>query len=256
MSEILSQLKSTPIIEAVLDIDCDLIDCDLPPGQNLANLENPAKDLMGEKYANVRSVTRLQHHLVELQDAPKITSERSLQAIQFRTIDEKQIVQLRVEGFSFNRLAPYTSLDDYLPEIERTWKIFLEVAKPVQIRVIRLRYINQIPVPAPNGKFDLDKFLKIGPRLPDEDALEFVGFLNQHAAVETKTGNQVQTVLTTLPMQNGVIPLLLDITAFCVANLQPDDWGGIAAKISSLRSLKNLVFENTLTEECIKPYLK
>ena len=70
---------------------------------------------------------------------------RGIQALQFLHADEKQLVQVRAQGFSFNRLAPYTSLDDYLPEIERTWHLFVGLASPVQIRVVQLRYINRIP---------------------------------------------------------------------------------------------------------------
>ena len=51
-------------------------------------------------------------------------AKRAIQSLQFLHEDEKQLVQVMAQGFSFNRLAPYTSLDDYLPVIQRTWELF------------------------------------------------------------------------------------------------------------------------------------
>jgi uncharacterized protein (TIGR04255 family) len=78
--------------------------------------------------------------------------------------------------FSFNRLAPYTTLDDYLPEIERAWLLYVDLVSPVQIRVIRLRYINRMLLPMPANQLDLDEFLEIGPRVPDEEKLVCLAF--------------------------------------------------------------------------------
>jgi hypothetical protein len=36
-----------------------------------------------------------------------------------------------------------------------------------------------------------------------------------------------------------------------VANVQPQEWNWILAKIQSLRDLKNRVFKNTLTDTCL-----
>jgi uncharacterized protein (TIGR04255 family) len=58
----------------------------------------------------------------------------ALAAFQFLKNDEKQLVQFRNEGFSFNRLAPYTTLDDYLPQIKKNWEIYRIVAAPSEIR--------------------------------------------------------------------------------------------------------------------------
>lgn len=113
----------------------------------------------------------------------------ALAAYQFVQSDGKQLVQVRAQGFSFNRLAPYTGFDDMLAEVERTWHLYVKIASPVQIRVIRLRYINRILLPLVEGRVELDEYLKVGPKLPDEDRLAFSGFLNQHLAIEKGTGH-------------------------------------------------------------------
>src|SRR5882724_4374161 len=131
------KLKHPPIVEAVLDIDCDL-----PPAQDLAALETLAHERLKESYPKL---TRqwLQEHQIEagLDAGLKAHSSRhALQALRFHQVGDQQLVQVRAQGYSFNRLAPYTALDDYLEEIEKTWRIYVELAMPTQVRQLRLRY--------------------------------------------------------------------------------------------------------------------
>jgi uncharacterized protein (TIGR04255 family) len=244
----LLRFAKAPIVEAVVDIDCDM-----PPAMDLTAMEKQARDQFRDLYPKFRTQL-IQEHQIKQQigAAPEMSVRQSLQALQFLHDDEKQLVQVRALGFSFNRLAPYSSLDDYLPEIERTWRLFVELASPVQIRAIRLRYINRIPLPLTNGRVDLDEYLKHGPRLPDEERLVFAGFLNQHAIVEAVTGNQANIVVTTQPPGADQLPLIFDIEATSVGNAEPGDWPWIQARIQSLRSLKNHIFVNTLTDKCLK----
>jgi len=182
---------------------------------------------------------------------PRTSTHSALQAFQYLHEDEKQLVQLRPQGFSFNRLAPYTSFDDYLPEIERTWRSYVELAAPVLVRVIRLRYINRILLPLAASSIDLDEFLKIGPKLPYE-GLVLYGFLTQQVAFEKATRHQVNLVLTTQQPVSEKLPVILDISVWSEELLNPRDWPKIGEVIGSLRTLKNRIFFNTLTTKCIK----
>ena len=184
MNDRLQQIRVPPIVEAVLDIDCDM-----PPAFDLVALEPSAHDALRQHYPNLRKQFIQEHRFVApIDGAPKMTSKQGIQALQFLQDGERQLVQVRVQGFSFNRLAPYVSLDDYLPEMERTWRLFVGFAAPVQVRLVRLRYINRILLPVTAGRVELDDYLKLGPRLPDEEKLTFAGFLNQHSAVEAECG--------------------------------------------------------------------
>ncbi len=245
------RLLEAPIIEAVLDIDCDM-----PPGREISTLEPAAHEKLRPQYTKVRRVF-VQTHQIEtpLGEAPKFKLHQAVHGLQFLSEDEKQLVQFRAQGYSFNRLAHYTSLDDYLPEIERTWQIFVAVAAPVQIRSLRLRYINRLMLPMPEKTpLQLEEYLKVCPRLPDEEKLTFTGFLNQHTAVENGTGNQVHIILTNQPAENKKLPLILDITAENTAQSEVENWPCLLARIQALRVLKNRVFRNTLTEKCLNQY--
>ena len=125
------QLRNAPIVEAVFDADCDL-----PPGFDLASLEERSRRQFEAAYPKFQTQFL---HMIEAQAAAMSVAPRAVQAFQHRQEDEKQLVQVRTQGFSFNRLAPYSNLDDYLPEVARTWRLFVTLASPVQVRVVRLR---------------------------------------------------------------------------------------------------------------------
>ena len=242
------KIPNPPIVEAVVDIDCDM-----PPAMDLTALEGRGKDLFGDQYPKFRAQLIQEHQFKqEIGAVPELSVRQGVHALQFLHDDDKQLVQVRALGFSFNRLAPYASLDDYLPEIERAWRLFVSLAAPIQIRAVRLHYINRILLPLSNGRVELDEYVKLGPRLPDEERLTFTGFLNQHAVVETATGNQANIVLTTQPPTADQLPLIFQIEAMSAGNAEPVDWPWIETKIQSLRSLKNHIFVNTLTDKCLK----
>ena len=248
MSEERFHLENAPIIEAIVDIDCEL-----PPDFELEANMSAIHAELEDAYPKVRR-HMVQEHLLSTQEdtSPEWSVSPELAALRFQSADEKQLVQFRTGGFSFNRLAPYEGLDSYLCEIRRTWGIFLDLVKPVQIRKISLRTINQVRLPRERGSLPLEDYLKTGPRLPDECGLHFTGFLSQHRALEPNNQNYVDIVLATQKSDEKSLPLILDINAFHPCQESPPPWETISEWIASLRELKNSVFRNTLTEKCLK----
>jgi len=113
MSEPEFKLANAPIVEAVLDIDCDM-----PPGQQITSLEDPGRIFLGDHYPRIEKQYYAEHRIEKKPDAPPSVSaiDRGIQALRFFQEDRKQLIKVRVQGYSFNRLAPYTSLDDTFPK--------------------------------------------------------------------------------------------------------------------------------------------
>jgi uncharacterized protein (TIGR04255 family) len=242
-------LIHAPIVEAVVDLDCVM-----PPGQDIAALEAPAREAFTDRYPDVRPVYVGEARIEQQEDAPlQVSARHGIYGYQFWQGDGLQLVQVRAQGFSFNRLAPYTSLDDYLPEIERTWRLFVGIASPVQVQLVRLHYINRILLPMADRQIELSDYFRIAPRLPDEERLTLVEFLNQHVAIERDTGNQVNIILTSQPLENSMsmAPIIFDIAASRRIEAAPEDWDSLLATIQSLRDLKNRVFRDSLSEKCL-----
>lgn len=240
-------LRNPPIVEAVLDLDCDM-----PPNFDLSAIEDRAKSAFTSEYPEFHSQFMQERKIAGFDKSePTMSIARSLQAFRFRSSDQKQLVQARRDGFSFNRLAPYERLDAYLPEIERTWKLFVEVAKPIRIRRVALRYINRIQLPMESGHLALDSYLKSAPHLPMQDELQFVGFVHQHRVQVKATGNMAVIVLASQNPEIDRLPIILDITAIRAEPLDAIEWPPISETVHALRALKNSIFRNTLTERCL-----
>src|SRR5687767_696475 len=102
------RLTRAPIIEAVLDLDCAL-----PPSTELASLQAAATEQLKPRYPKTKhQLTQGVQVQANAAGVQSLAINSALQSLMFLSDDEKQIVQVRAQGYSFNRLAPYSSLDD------------------------------------------------------------------------------------------------------------------------------------------------
>lgn len=242
------KLAKPPIVEVVLDLDCDL-----RPGLDLGGLEQRGRDVFCDLYPEVRLVYWDEHRIEgSLEGPPRVsTARRGLKALQFFQQDGRQIVQVRQQGYSFNRLPPYEGLDRHLPEIQRTWELYRGFVLPLQVQFVRLRTINRILLPVTDGRVSLGDYLKLAPDLSVVHPMN-VGVLATHATgVEPGTGNEMNLTLTTQPMEGAHLPVILDIGVAASVRLETPDWEGIVRRVQSLRLLKNRLFANSVTDRCL-----
>jgi hypothetical protein len=102
-----------------------------------------------------------------------------------------------------------------------------------------------------NGAVEIDDYILNGPRLADPERLSLMGFLDQYAAIDTKTDNQVNSILTLQPIEGDKLPIIFDNGVTSPETGDVDDWAWIKSKILELRELKNHIFCRTLTEKCL-----
>lgn len=247
MSGLFPTLTRPPIVEAVVDFDCDL-----PPGFELKALEKSAREKFEDCYPSMQPRLMQEMRLQIGPDGPSNPLTRhGLEAFLFSQSGQKQLVQVRRTGFSFNRLAPYAGLDAYLEEIQRVWRLYCEVAQPIRMRTLRLRYINRIEVPLKSGQVNLDKYLKLQNMLVDDQHMTLTGFLSQYSAVDRETGHQVAVVLTAQNPEGDKLPIIFDNAAAANVELDPADWQGLSQTLTALRNLKNRVFFGTMEPPCL-----
>lgn len=245
-------LKNAPIIEAVIEFHCEL-----PPGQDRSGWEAALKQRFAAGYPQCQA-----YHMQEVQfqmgpgiDGPLAKAVRQgVHGFRHLSADGRQLVQCRVDGFFFNRLAPYASFDVYLPEALRCWDLYREVAEPVIVRQVCLRYINRLPLPLVDGKLSLGNYLKNPPVITTptgDDPFTSVGFVHQHQMAAPGSKTLVSVVLASQPFENDKFPLVFEIAAMQSVDFDPAARAAFEIALRSLRSLKNSVFENTLTDECL-----
>ena len=248
------RLDHPPIIEAIVDIDCEL-----SPSPTLADLEQAALESLQDRYPKLEK--RMFHQygakIPKPGEAPSNFSmqNEALDGLLFRSEDGKQLTQFRSGGYSFNRLAPYEGMDRYLPEIERTWENYCRIAQPLRIGKIGLRTMDQIEIPLnPAAPTDLSRYFTLMPHLPKvgRRALAFTGFLHQHQIVDAETGQQVSMTLAHCGFKEEKVVIFMDVDVYDPTPRESMRWEDVAPAIRSLRSLKNEFFLAMVTEECLK----
>lgn len=173
---------------------------------------------------------------------PTLNSHRLI-ARQFFQPDERQLFQVREDGFSFNRLAPYSSFDDYIPEIRSLWEGFSSKLSPLSVRQIRLRNINRICLPG-TTQHEFNKYFVAAPQNP----YQVQGFLLRQDMIHP-SGVRVISVLSPQIAGIGGVEVLLDIHVLTDISCSPGDWDQILDALSRLRAVKNELFLSSLTSK-------
>ena len=197
------------------------------------------------RYPETYRVEALQAHIT-------IGKEVSANATQqhhghaFKSKDRLQIVQTRLDGFGFSRLAPYQSWESFRDEARRLWAIYRTVVQPTRVTRVAVRYINRLDLPLPFD--DLTDYLRtvpeVAPDLPQGLAGYFMRLVIPNDDIESVLViNQALIEPTTEDMSS----VILDFDLSRQANL-PSDEDALWTIFDVLRERKNEVFEACITD--------
>jgi uncharacterized protein (TIGR04255 family) len=232
---------NAPITEALLDIRAQL-----PAQANLAQLatyHDSVKDLYPTK--RERHSWQGGFKLNPPGDIEVLQSQGGPDGYLFTSTDGKQIVQARLDGFTFNRLKPYDRWETFRDEARRLWQLYVRVADPKQVTRAALRYINRIEIPLPMKDFK-DYILtlpEIAPGLPqglDKFLMQLVIPLPDTPAKAVITAT-MEAVTDT-----DKLPLIFDIDVFRVAAFNVTD-EEVWQVFEELHDLKNNIFFESIT---------
>lgn len=223
------------------------------PGFDVASCEARAEEFFAASYPKKQTqFIQSAEFTVNAAGGSHLLTGNGLAGFLFRSADEKQIVQVKAGGFAFNRLAPYDSMDAWLPEAKQRWSEYLQIVRPARIRRVALRYINRLMLPLrADGNLELSEYLTTGPKLADEARFRLSGFLHQHQIVDADTGFSATILQTLQPLEGGCLPVIFDIEVYrSEARLEPGS-DELWTIIQDLRMLKNRIFTMSLTPQCL-----
>ena len=231
-----------PITEALLDIRADL-----PKEVNLERLET--------FYNNIKERFFEKHERVSFQTGFKFSPEGPLSlptssmpdGYIFKSPNENKIVQVRLDGFTFNKLKPYENWKIFCLEAHEHWDHYLQLTSPIKITRIALRYINRIEIPLPIKDFKeyILTFPKIAPKLPKALNHFFMQLVIPNTDIQA-TAIITQTIET--PMKNR-LPLILDIDVFRETSYNINNKDEMWDEFQKLRKFKNEIFFKNITKK-------
>lgn len=186
---------------------------------------------------------------IKIGAAPEVvtTSNRN-DGFLFHSQDSKKIVQARLDGFTFNKLKPYSNWEVFSSEAKYLWGHYLSVAKPINIVRLSLRYINRIELPLPFKDFKeyILTMPEIAPGIPDGISGFFTQVTIQNPEIDAQA-TIIETIEGTTP-DKGILPFILDIDVFRNIILESSS-EKIWDIFKQLRRFKNQIFINSLTNK-------
>lgn len=239
-------LSKAPIVEAVIDFRVKL------PSEFKLDAFQPLRYQLAKDYPGFEELQIVQQMIKQEPGSAAEVSTRfsGIHGYRLLSSDEKSVVQLRRDGFTFSRLNPYTRWDEVFAEAWRLWCMYVEAAKPVEISRVAVRYINRLLFPLPFT--NPEEYLKAPPVTADGWPTEMSAFLSRvvmHEAKSDVSVNVIQALEPQVPGQSDVA-LIFDIDAYEDVALPSDDVT-IKERFGKLREMKNRVFFRGLTTKAI-----
>jgi len=237
-------LSKAPIVEAVIDFRVLL--------QEQAKSETFA-DLsasIGEQYGQNSPLQSIGARF-GIENGQVVNAVDIPTTVGWRYQSETEIVQFRINGFTFSKIAPYTTWEEVFGEARRLWDVYLEVYDPKQVSRVAVRYINQMRLDAPAN---LVEYLESPPSLPGLIPQTIREFLSRVHVEDRSRGASAVIVQALEPqVDSRVISILLDIDAFRDVNTAPTD-PTLLSIFQQLRELKNDIFFASITEKTVEMY--
>jgi uncharacterized protein (TIGR04255 family) len=161
----ITQLTNAPITEAIIDFRIE------PekefPLDKLSELKNKIGGIYPKHEPRNLIESRFEIEPSQRQISQS-TKEKGLYGFFFKSEDEKTITQFRVNGFTFNRLKPYTSWDMIFSEAKRLWNFYVDIICPELVTRIAVRYINHMNLPLTAPVEGFSRYLTAPPPVPGD----------------------------------------------------------------------------------------
>ncbi|PHJ63603.1 hypothetical protein VF14_12290 [Nostoc linckia z18] len=228
-----------PITEALIDIQVQLP-------------EEVKLDVLAQVYSSIQTEYPKREEMLVFQGqmiaGASVGATASQSQIGYRTFsnDQKQILQVRLDGFTFSRLAPYDCWETFRDEAKRLWSIYQSLANPAAITRLAVRYINRLDIPLPVS--DLNNYLRTFPEVSSDLPQGLSGYFMQLQIPQEKLATMLVLNQALVPPPTpDFISILLDLDLFLERDI-PKDGIELWEVVEQMHEQKNKAFEACITE--------
>jgi uncharacterized protein (TIGR04255 family) len=238
-----THLNNAPITEALIDIRIKIKEnFDV---ERFQTLSNTISGQYPDKKARHRWEGRLEFKKGE---GPISTSAETVDGYIFTSVDQKQVFQARIDGFTYNRLKPYDKWETFRNEAMKLWQLYSKLTAPEIVRVA-VRYINRFNIPLfPQPLGDFNEYLTAAPIVPEGLPQGVSSFLSRIVIHDPATdADAIITQAFEQIVDPKYLPIILDIDVFKQKELisEKDAW----QTLEELRHFKNSIFFKSITEK-------
>jgi uncharacterized protein (TIGR04255 family) len=229
-----------PITEAVIDIRVTPRE-----GLNVEEFRTLAKNF-GDEFGTQNDQLRLATVIVPGQSAVQPVAPTKT-GIQFVANSKDKLFQAQIDGWSFNKLAPYRGWEEeFRDDARRLWNGYRAIAQPQKITRAALRYVNRLDLPAPVS--DLSTYLRTGPEI-SSDLPQAVDNFYLQLQIPQADVNALLIINMSIvpPPKEGIVSIVLDLDLFQATDV-PQTEIELWNCFERLRIRKNQIFEACVTD--------
>lgn len=234
-----------PITEALIDIRVELA-----PEVRFEDLQALRQHLASEyPREDTRSVAEA---LVQFGPAVQASAKQTPLGLGFWNSSNNQVLQVRLDGFTFSRLEPYEDFERLRDEARRLWNIYRDVVRPKRITRVAVRYINQFNIPTTAEKIEPEEYFRTFPQISSKlpPNLRDFGpyFMSLRMNQDDLEGVLVLNQAMTPPKLPETISIVLDFDLY-IERPRVTSEQELWAVFDRLRARKNLYFEACITDK-------
>lgn len=241
-----------PIVEAIFDIQYRLAEA-----FDIQTIQNAATDKFKPQYPITQQQQEAQFTItMPVTDAANPEGKRQFLGVRgfsFVAENKAEILQIRRDGFTLNRLKPYISFDKHLQDMLSAWSWVCTNIPVEEILRVSVRYINVIQIPLAEMPL-VDQYFPLLPRIPEKMQVLVAGLLVQQRFRFDVPGVEAMVTLTHQPIVQDHLPMIfdIDIHAGQLGTLNLDE---LKSKFTLLREYKNRIFFHGTSESLQQKYL-
>ena len=184
----------------------------------------------------------------EMSVGPEIGASARRTSNGYRSVskDGRQVFQARLDGFTFNRLAPYETWEAFRDEARHLWNSYRAIANPKNITRIGVRYINRLDIQLPIANFK--NYLRTVPEISLGMSQGLSGYFMQLQLPQTDLNAMLVLNQALIPPPAPqIVSVLLDIDLYSDSDL-PSDEQDLWERFEIFHTRKNKVFEACITD--------
>ena len=239
-------LDRAPITEALVDLRVQA-PAEFDPARFADLAESLKQDLpIREELRIIESGTRIAGKQIS-----QTIQDRGLHGYALRTEGPDRIAQFRRDGFTFNKLRPYTSWQEVFSQAWDLWQLYVEKARPLIVSRVAVRYINHLRIPYP---YSFDEYLSDPPTLSDGAPTQLTDYFKR-IAVSDPSSNVSANVIQALEQgpEINTVAFLLDIDVYRMLEMDPRD-SALRDIFAQLQETKNSIFFGAITDQAAEMY--
>ena len=250
LTETFPHLDKAPIVEAIIEIRSRAES----PWEEAAVSQRLKTEL--PEYPKALSMTAVSQEFSFGVQIPPTTATHNLgwNGVRLQSADDLHVAQFNRDGFVFSRLRPYESWEQLEKEAMRLWKLHVEIAKPMEVQRLGVRFINRIPMALQAARFE--DYIQPHPETPRELDLPFLNFLHRETLVVPGHDYGINLTRTLQLPQDRAIEgagIILDVDVF---TMQPFllDQSELERRLTEMRWLKNKSFFGAITAKALEGF--